>query len=295
MADKRMTEDEVVGRAALGHDHRHRRVGQPAQAHVARAGHPPQRPHRPHRRHLRRARRRPAVRRREGASGRSTPSSRSTPIPLEPHFRAARQAGAIEDEPTTRACSCSASRPRPGGCRSCPPGSGLGSDLFRDNPRLRTVVSPYPAPTAATARSSSPRRRCTSTPPSCTSTGPTPRGNAGFLGPDLYFDDLFVGAADAGASCRPSTSCPPTTSSPPSASPACASAASRSTASSRRPAAPTSPSCVPDYDRDEAFQKAYAASAKYARGVGRVPRRRGSTSSEADYQAKRPPSPGGAT
>ena len=75
-------------------------------------------------------------------------------------------------------------------------------------------------------------------------------GNAQFLGPDLYFDDLFCLAAE-----RRFMSCERVV-------PAlgegrrshCGSTAAWSTASSRRRTAPTSP-CVPDYGRDEAFQR----------------------------------------
>ena len=96
--DKRMTEDDVVGRLRVGHDHRHRRVGEPAQADVARAGHPAQRPHRPPPRHLRRARGRHALRRRARSPHLTfafvSPDVGPAAV-LEPHFRAARQSGAI--------------------------------------------------------------------------------------------------------------------------------------------------------------------------------------------------------
>src|SRR3546814_8832854 len=67
---------------------------------------------------------------------------------------------------------------------------GLGSDLLRDNPRLRTVTSPYddgedliavPALTMDAAFVHMKRA--------------DPRGNAQYLGPDPYFDDQFPGAA----------------------------------------------------------------------------------------------------
>src|SRR3546814_13757191 len=67
---------------------------------------------------------------------------------------------------------------------------GLGSDLLRDNPRLRTITSPYddgedliavPALTMDAAFVHMNRA--------------DPRGNAQYLVPDPYFDDLFLGAA----------------------------------------------------------------------------------------------------
>ena len=74
---------------------------------------------------------------------------------------------------------------------------GLGSDLFRVDPELRTVRSPYPSPDGGEpARSWSPCRRSTSTPRSCHLNVGDERGNAAFLGPDLYFDDLMLEAAE---------------------------------------------------------------------------------------------------
>ncbi len=65
-------------------------------------------------------------------------------IALEPHFRTARQTGAVVARSRwTRACSCSASRPRRGGCRSCRPGSGSARTCVERQAEIRTVVSPY--------------------------------------------------------------------------------------------------------------------------------------------------------
>src|ERR1700729_2913806 len=64
-------------------------------------------------------------------------------IPLEPHFRAARQAGAIEvteyDEGMLQWALYAASLRLP----FLPTRAGLGSDVLRLNPSLRTVRSPY--------------------------------------------------------------------------------------------------------------------------------------------------------
>src|SRR5450631_3359271 len=64
-------------------------------------------------------------------------------IPLEPHFRAARQTGAIEamelDEGMLQWGLYAASLRLP----FLPTRAGLGSDLMRVNPSLRTVCSPY--------------------------------------------------------------------------------------------------------------------------------------------------------
>lgn len=111
-------------------------------------------------------------------------------IPLEPHFRAARQAGTVEvtefDEGMLQWGLYAAA------CRLpfLPTRAGLGSDVLRLNPDLRTVTSPYgdgeelvavPALhlDAALVHLNRADRR----------------GNAQFLGPDPYFDDLYCAAA----------------------------------------------------------------------------------------------------
>ncbi len=110
-------------------------------------------------------------------------------IALEPHFRAARQSGAIEvaeyDEGMLQWGLYAAS------CRLpfLPTRAGLGSDVLRVNPDLRTVQSPYdgeellamPALHLDAAIVHASRADAF--------------GNAQFLGPDPYFDDLFCTAA----------------------------------------------------------------------------------------------------
>ena len=87
------------------------------------------------------------------------------------------------------------------------------------------------------------------------------RGNAGYLGPDPYFDDLFVGAADkafvsaeyvvATDDLEPTVGLTRLL-------------ISRLQVTGVVEAAGGAhfTSCVPDYDRDEAFQQTYAAAAK---------------------------------
>src|SRR5215467_8228420 len=111
-------------------------------------------------------------------------------IPLEPHFQAARQAGAIEvteyDEGMLQWGLYAAA------CRLpfLPTRAGLGSDVMTVNPKLRTVRSPYddeeliavPALRLDAALVHASRADA--------------HGNAQFLGPDPYFDDLFCMAAE---------------------------------------------------------------------------------------------------
>ena len=111
-------------------------------------------------------------------------------IPLEPHFRKARQAGAFEaaelDEGMLQWGLYAAALRLP----FLPTRAGLGSDVPKINPGLRTVRSPYddgeeliamPALHLDAAFVHMNRADAA--------------GNGQFLGPDPYFDDLFLGAA----------------------------------------------------------------------------------------------------
>src|SRR3954470_21035457 len=64
-------------------------------------------------------------------------------IPLEPHFRTARQAGTIEDEPYDEGLFLLGLQAAAWRVPFLPTRVGLGSDLLTLNDRLRTVVSPY--------------------------------------------------------------------------------------------------------------------------------------------------------
>ena len=64
-------------------------------------------------------------------------------IALEPHFRKARQTGAIEDEPLDEGLVHLGLQAAAWRVPFLPTRVGLGSDLLRDNPSLRTVTSPF--------------------------------------------------------------------------------------------------------------------------------------------------------
>jgi glutaconate CoA-transferase subunit A len=111
-------------------------------------------------------------------------------IPLEPHYRAARQAGRITarelDEGMLQWGLYAAALRLP----FLPTRAGLGSDVLALDPSLRTVRSPYddgeelvamPALHLDVAIVHQNRADAA--------------GNCQYLGPDLYFDDLFLGAA----------------------------------------------------------------------------------------------------
>jgi glutaconate CoA-transferase subunit A len=178
-------------------------------------------------------------------------------IPLEPHFRAARQAGTVEamelDEGMLQwGLRAAAMRVSFLPCRA-----GLGSAILDINPTLRTVVSPYggeelvampalPLDVALLHANRADRR-----------------GNAQYLGPDWYFDDVFAMAAK-----RTFVSCERVV------EPGrLLDEGSEQTIKVSRlwtdgvveaPLGAHFTHCVPDYPRDEALQREYAVSAKDA-------------------------------
>ena len=208
-------------------------------------------------------------------------------IPLEPHFRAARQSGAIEDEPYDEGLFLLGLQAASWRVPFLPTRVGLGSDLLRDNPRLRTVVSPYPSRDVPDAGG----EELVAAPALHLDAAlvhlnrADARGNAGYLGPDPYFDDLFVGAADkAFVSAEyvvPTDDLEPTV-----GLTRLLVSRLQVTGVVEAPGGAHFTSCVPDYERDEAFQKAYAASAKTPEAWAEF-KAGWLDLSEADYQAKR--------
>jgi len=177
-------------------------------------------------------------------------------IPLEPHFRKARQAGSFEaaelDEGMLQWGLLAAAHRLP----FLPTRAGMGSDVPAINPSLKTVVSPYddgeeliamPALELDVAFIHMNRADA--------------KGNGQFLGPDLYFDDLFCLAAKKRfMTCEQII---PTED--------FAKHGSIHTMKINRmmidgvieaPGGAHFTECPPDYARDEKFQKEYAAAAK---------------------------------
>jgi acyl CoA:acetate/3-ketoacid CoA transferase alpha subunit len=114
-------------------------------------------------------------------------------IPLEPHFRAARQSGAIEDEPLDEGLLHLGLQAAAWRLPFLPSRAGLGSDLLRDNPRLRTFTSPVGEGEELVAMPAIHLDAAI-----CHLNRADRRGNAMFLGPDLYWDDLMLQAAPTG-------------------------------------------------------------------------------------------------
>lgn len=180
-------------------------------------------------------------------------------IPLEPHFRTARQQGTIEfteyDEGMFMFGLLAAAHRLP----FLPTRAGLGSDVMRVNPSLRTVRSPYrdgepyedgeelvavPALTMDVALVHLNRA--------------DNRGNAQYLGPDPYFDDLYAKAATSTyVSCERIVD----TADLAKEGPVQSLLISRSmvTGVVETPNGAHFTTCEPDYGRDEAFQRLYAA------------------------------------
>jgi glutaconate CoA-transferase subunit A len=179
-------------------------------------------------------------------------------IPLEPHFRAARQTGAIEvaeyDEGMLQWGLYAAA------CRLpfLPTRAGLGSDVPRVNPGLRTVTSPYEDGEELLAM---PALRLDAA--LVHASRADPHGNAQFLGPDPYFDDLFCMAAErAYVSCEQVVTTPELTAGAPVQSVRIQRWMVAGVVEAPRGAHFTS--CEPDYNRDEEFQREYAGAARDA-------------------------------
>jgi glutaconate CoA-transferase subunit A len=111
-------------------------------------------------------------------------------IPLDPWYRAARQKGALEvreyDEGMLQWGLYAASLRLP----FLPTRAGLGSDVMTLCPELRTVKSPYDDGEDLVAVPAIELDAAI-----CHLNRADAAGNAQFLGPDLYFDDLYLGAA----------------------------------------------------------------------------------------------------
>ena len=199
-------------------------------------------------------------------------------IPLEPHFRIARQSGSIEaaelDEGMLQWGLYAAALRLP----FLPTRAGLGTDVMAINPHLKLVKSPYedaeelvamPAIHLDVALVHMNRA--------------DERGNAQFLGPDLYFDDLYCQAAErAFVSCERIVETSDLMK-----------AGTRHTLKIHRglvdgvieaPGGAHFTECPPDYGRDEAFQREYAATAKDPEAWQAFKTRYLDAENEADYQ-----------
>lgn len=176
-------------------------------------------------------------------------------IPLEPHFRAARQRGAFELREIDEAMFMWGLHAAANRLPFLPVRAGIGSDVMRVNPALRTVRSPYEDGEEFVAM---PALRMDAALVHLNRADRS--GNGQYLGPDPYFDDLFCEAADtAYVSCERLVETAELT----------AEAAPQTLLVKRHsvtgvvesPNGAHFTSCAPDHPRDEAFQQAYATAA----------------------------------
>jgi glutaconate CoA-transferase, subunit A len=173
-------------------------------------------------------------------------------IPLEPHYRAARERGAFELAEIDEAMFMWGLHAAANRLPFLPVRAGLGSDVMRVNPGLRTVTSPYEDGETFVAV---PALRMDA---ALVHVNRADRsGNGQYLGPDPYFDDLFCAAAGtAYLSCeRIVGTAELTKKAPPQTL-----LVKRHTVTGvvEAPHGAHFTSCAPDYGRDEAFQKTYA-------------------------------------
>lgn len=176
-------------------------------------------------------------------------------IPLDPHFRAVRQRGELEVAEYDEGMVLAGLRAAASRLPFLPTRAGLGSDVMALNPDLRTVTSPYADGEELVAM---PALRLDV---ALVHLNRADRhGNAQYLGPDPYLDDLMCAAAT-----RSFVSCEqivPTEqlleNSPPQT---LLLNRTHTDGVVETPRGAHFTSCAPDYGRDEAFQRHYAASA----------------------------------
>lgn len=182
-------------------------------------------------------------------------------VPLEPHFQAARQNRTIPeicewDEGMFQTGLVAASQRLP----FLPMRAGLGSDVLVNNPDIELVTSPY-------ADENGDHEEFVAVPALRLDVAlvhmnrADAHGNASYLGPDPYFDDLFAMAAERTfVSCEQIVDTAGLTVD----TPVQRLLLSRMMVSGvvETPNGAHFTNCVPDYERDEKFQKHYAASAK---------------------------------
>lgn len=177
-------------------------------------------------------------------------------IPIEPNFARAREQGTIEVEELDEGMLLTGLQAAANRLPFQVTRTGLGSDVLRNSPRLRTVTSPYADGQELVAM---PALRLDAALVHLNLADA--RGNARYLGVDPYFDDLFclaadhayvsaeriVDTADLGAAEHPQSML-----------------LNRAMVSGvvEAPGGAHFTACEPDYPRDEAFQRHYVTAAK---------------------------------
>ncbi|MCX4592696.1 acyl CoA--acetate/3-ketoacid CoA transferase subunit alpha [Streptomyces sp. NBC_01549] len=178
-------------------------------------------------------------------------------IPLEPHYRAARERGAFELMEVDEAMFMWGLHAAANRLPFLPVRAGLGSDVMRVNPTLRTVTSPY-ADASSGVREELVAMPALRLDAALVHMNRADRlGNGQYLGPDPYFDDLFCEAADAAyVSCERVVDTAELTKE--AAPQTLLLKRSSVTGVVETPNGAHFTSCAPDHGRDEPFQKLYA-------------------------------------
>ncbi|MGZ4703302.1 MAG: CoA transferase subunit A, partial [Acidimicrobiales bacterium] len=117
-------------------------------------------------------------------------------IPLEPHFRIARQSGTVEAMELDEGMMLLGLQAAAWRVPFLPTRAGLGSDLLRVMPEIATVRSPYPGPDGGEGEELVAMPAIELDVALIHMNRADQAGNAQFLGPDLYMDDLMAMAAD---------------------------------------------------------------------------------------------------
>ncbi len=182
-------------------------------------------------------------------------------IPLESHYRAARQNATIEASEWDEGMLLLGLQAAAWRLPFLPTRAGLGSDLPRLQPELKTVMSPYPGPDGGAPEEllAVPALRLDVA--LIHMNRADQGGNGQFLNTDLYMDDLMAMAAESTfMSCEQIIP----TEDFAQHGPLHTQRISRLMTSGviERAGAAHFTECPPDYARDEAFQKEYAATAK---------------------------------
>lgn len=208
-------------------------------------------------------------------------------VVLEPHFRQARQSGAIECTELDEGMLLLGLQAAAWRVPFLPTRVGLGSDLQLVNPDLKKIRSPYPGPDGGEGEELIAQPAIELDAALCHLNLADARGNAAFTGPDVYFDDLLLEATADGGRFVSVERVVPTEDLVEAAGDITRLRVSRlfvdGVVEAPNGAHPTE--CAPDYGRDVAFQRSYLGTAKDTELWDTFRQDWLSFPSEAEYQA----------
>jgi glutaconate CoA-transferase subunit A len=204
-------------------------------------------------------------------------------IPLEPHFRLARQSGAVQAMELDEGMLLLGLQAAAWRVPFLPTRAGLGSDLPIVMPELKTITSPYPGPDGGEPEELLAMPALPLDVALIHMNRADQGGNGQFLGSDLYMDDLFALAAE-----RTFMSCEQIIPTEDFAKHGSfhTQRISRlmTTGVVEAPGGAHFTECPPDYGRDEKFQREYAKTASSPEAWDEFRAKWLDLESEADYQ-----------